>query len=220
MHGWKGIFLVVIGSVIFLWIVKAPVMSSYLTKKMGVDVSMSRISLWPSETKIYKFKVKNPRGFKTKAAFEAKEIILDYEAKKLLKDPAEIEEIAINSAFLSIEFSNPLGTKNNWTAIAEKMPKEKGKKEVVIHKLILNDLTVAISGLGLSGGSQTKKIPRLEFDEINSKKGFPTELLIKAIFQSAGIDQYIKDAFDPKNLLDQFLSPFSENREILQSASE
>jgi hypothetical protein len=63
--------------------------------------------------------------------------------------------------------------------------------------------------LGLSGSNQIKKIDRLEFNEINSREGFPTKQLINAIFQGAGLQDYIKNMLNPENVIKKFL--FSEN---------
>jgi hypothetical protein len=108
---------------------------------------------------------------------------------------------------LNIEFSNPLGTKNNWTAIGEGMGDQKGEKEVIIRKLILTNLNVKIRGLGLSIAPKTQHIDRLEFNDIDSSKGFPTKELIAKIFQGAGLQQYIQDLFNPGNLLEKFSNP-------------
>ncbi len=60
--------------------------------------------------------MKNPRGFKNHKAFLANTIDVEYQWDQLFKDPSVIELFALDQVFLGIEFSNPLGTKNNWTA--------------------------------------------------------------------------------------------------------
>lgn len=206
--GWKMILLIVLAAIVFLWLIKAPIMASYLTKKMRVPVSIGRISMWPSSTTIHNFKVTNPRGFKTRTAFQADKIQMNYQFDHLVGDPSEIDQILINDIFLSIEFSNPLGTQNNWTKISERMPKQKSQKNVIVHKLILTNMAVEIRGLGFIGKPQTRHIERLEFDEISSEKGFPTEQLVSAIFGGAGLRQYIEDAFNPAKTIEKFLNPF------------
>ncbi|MES2273680.1 MAG: hypothetical protein V4487_05775 [Chlamydiota bacterium] len=207
---WKLILLIIVGVIVFFWLIKAPIMSSYLTQKMGVPVSIGSISMWPSQTVIKNFRIKNPRGFKTRTAFEAERTEVDYNYKQLTSNPSEIDQILIDKIFISVEFSNPLGSQNNWTAIGAGMPKEERRnaKHVIIHKLILTNITIEIRGLGLLGKPQTRQIDRMEFDEIDSQKGFPTKDLISRIFKGAGIQQYIKDAFNPENIIDKVLNPF------------
>jgi len=211
---WKVIVLLIIGAVIFLWLIKAPIMSSYLTKKLGVPVSIGSIAIRPSQTKILDFKIKNPRGFKLRDALRAKETTIDYRFSKLRNNPSEIDQIVIDDIYLSIILTSPLGKDNNWSAIAAGMPKEEKKSdhEVIIHRLILTNLNVQIQGGKLIKAPSSKHIDRMEFREVSSQKGFPTKELIKEIFQGAGIDQYIKDALDPVKTLQKFVPGlFGEN---------
>lgn len=208
---WKIVVLMSVAFIIFIWLIKAPIMSWYLTDMIKVPVSMKSISMWPSQTIIRQFRVSNPRGFKNKSALEAKNTTIDYRFKQLMSNPTEIDLIKIDGIFLSIDCTNPLCSSNNWTAIGDRMAmkekkaeKKKGRK-VVLHKLILSDLTVEIRGLGINQPPQIKKIARLEFNEINSDKGFPTKKLIQAIFQGAGFDQFIKDTFNPENIIKPLL---------------
>lgn len=220
-YGWKIIVLLILGALVFLWLIKAPIMSSYLSDKMRVPVSIGKISMWPSQTTMKDFRIKNPHGFKTKTAFEVTKTLVQYQFSQLFGNPSVIDLIELDDIYLSVEFSNPLGTQNNWTAIGANMVKKERKtnQQVLIHKLVLNNLTVDIRGLGLVGAPQTKRIARLEFNEINSQDGFPTQELIKAIFGGAGIQQYIQNLLNPQNLLpDAVKQPLkffgSENLEI------
>lgn len=211
--GWKAVVLALIAVVLFFWLIKAPIMASYLTRKLGVDVSIGSISTWPSQTKMQNFRIRNPHGFKSKSAFKVDLTQIQYAFKKLWAEPTEIDLIDLENVFLSIEFTNPLGTSNNWTAISEQMPKTNMSHEVLIHKLILRNLSVEIRGLGLIGAPTTKTVPYMEFYEIDSKEGFPTKQLIQQIFGGAGLQQYIQDAFNPQKIIEKYL-PFklgSEN---------
>jgi len=204
---WKVLLLLILGAIVFFWLVKAPIMSWYLTKKMGVPVSISSISIWPSQTKIHDFKIRNPRGFKLKDALRAKTTTIDYRLDKLRGNPSEIDQILIDDIYLSIILTSPLGKDNNWSAIAAGMPPDDTKidHEVIIHRLILSNLNVEIQGGKLIKAPSSKHIDRMEFKEVSSKTGFPTKELIKEIFQGAGIDQYIKDALDPTKTLQKVI---------------
>lgn len=217
--GWikKGsvgfIFLVILGSVIALWFLKVPIMSAYLSNRLGIPVSMLGIKIRPSYTTITRFRIANPRSAKTKTAFASKKIRADYSVQELFGTPTTVDQISLNNVFLSIEFYNPLGTVNNWTEIAKNMPKKEGKKKgkgYLIRKLVINDLLVEIHGMGLGGllgKVETKRIPRLEFTNISSEEGFPTEQLIRAIFGRTGLDQYIKDLFSPGRIIPDAAKP-------------
>jgi hypothetical protein len=204
---WQLPLLILIGAVVFLWLVKAPIMSWYLTQKIGVPVSMSSISIRPTQTMIADFRIKNPHGFAIKNALTAQNTTIDYRTKQLFGDLSEIDLIQIDDISLSIILTSPTGDTNNWTAIGAGMPADDEKsnapeRDVVVHRLVLNNLNVQIQGgAKLLKLPPTKHIDQLVFNEVSSKKGFPTKELIKAIFQGAGIDQYIKQLFSPEKLL-------------------
>lgn len=205
---WKILLLIIVGGLIFLWLIKAPIMSWYLTDKLKVPTSMSSISIWPSQTTIRQFRILNPRGFKTRSAFEADETKIEYRLGQLRGNPSEIDRITVDGIYMSIECSNPMCSKNNWTAIGGRMAQNQQKaekREVVIHKFILSNMTVEVRGLGFGKPPFTKKIDYLEFDEVSSEKGFPTDKLIKAIFQGAGLQDYIPDFLNPQNAIKQLL---------------
>ena len=216
---WKIILLLIAGAIIFVWLIKAPIMSWYLTNKMGVPVSMSYVSIRPSQSKILDFKIKNPHGFKLREALKAGKTTVDYRFRQLFGNPTEIDEILVEDIYLSIILTSPLGGTNNWTAIATGMPSDDDKKsgpehEVLVHRLILSNLNVVIEGGKWIKAPPKKHIDRLEFHEVDSKTGFPTKELIKAIFQGAGIEQYIKDAFNPSKAFEQWVPGlFGENLE-------
>lgn len=205
----KMLLLIVMASLVFLWLIKTPIMAGYLTHKIHVPVSIGNVSIWPSQTNIRDFRIKNPHGFKTHSAFSVHQVDIFYDVHQLRQTPRHIQKIEMDDIFLSIEFSNALGTQNNWTVIGSKIPKEDSYsgKELIIDKLILTNLKIEIRGLGLIGAPQMQQIARLEFDQISSEKGFPTKQLIQQIFQSAGIQQYIKEAFNPENVIEKVLNP-------------
>lgn len=205
---WKIILLILIGSLIFLWLIKAPILSWYLSDKLKVPVSIGSISIWPSETTIRDFRIVNPRGFTMKSAFEADTTNIKYRWHNLRASTSEIDEIVVDGIFLGIECSNPLCRQNNWTAIGARMAKKEAnqkKRQEVIHKLILRNMTVEVRGLGIGKPPFTKKIDYLEFNEVSSEKGFPTDKLIKAIFQGVGLQDYIQDLLNPQNAIKKLL---------------
>ncbi|HEY4255269.1 MAG TPA: hypothetical protein VGM34_02855 [Chlamydiales bacterium] len=214
----KIVLLLIIAALVFLWLIKASLASSFLTDKMKVPVSLRSLAISPSEMLIEEFKIRNPRGFKMKDALKAEEIQVKYGWKKLFHNPSEIDVIEVKDIFLDVELSNATGTQNNWTAIGANIPSsDKPARELIIHKLILSNLTAEIRGVG---GSQTpivRKLDRLELDEIDSREGFPTKQLISAIFKGVGMEMYIKELINPQNIIKKALSPLrlgAENEEV------
>lgn len=204
-YGWKVVVLLVLAALVFVWLIRAPILSSYLTDKMGVPVSMRWIGIWPRHTNIHQFSIKNPPGYKGRA-FAAEEIGLSYTLKELFGNPTVIDEIEVKHSVIRIDLTNPVGSDNNWSALGKVMPKQKKPSHVIIRKLILTDFNVEVYGTNVFVKTKQTHFDRLEFDNIDSQQGFPTDQLIRMIFQSSGIDQYIQNLFlGPNSPIQQVL---------------
>jgi len=205
-----------IAFIVVIWLLKAPIISAYLSHKLGVNVSMNSAKISRSEMRIKKFKINNPIGARTNTAFLAKKINVNYLWKEIRANPGVINDIVLNDVFLGIELYNTSGSRNNWSQILANVDDEQDKdaKEMIVNHLIINNLSVNIRGKGLfSSWKKVKEIPRLEFRNISSKEGFPTEKLIEQIFDEADLGTYIKELVkQPTKVLDKVLSPFMQKK--------
>jgi len=210
------VIVAVISLIIAILLLKAPVISSYLSYKLGVNVSMRSVSISTGGMKITKFKINNPIGARTNTALSAKKINVDYEWQELRSDPGVIEDIEINDVFLGIELYNSSGSRNNWSQILATVDdnQDKDAKEMIIKRLVIKNLSVSVRGKGIfSSWQKIKEIPRLEFRDISSKEGFPTEKLIEQVFDEANLGTYIKELIkQPVKLLDKVISPFMKKK--------
>jgi hypothetical protein len=195
--GWKMSSLLLLGIGLFLWLVKGPIVAAWMSEQLKVPVSIGWISIGPFESSVRDFTIDNPKGFQNRHAFHAERMAMGYRLKEFWGAPETIDSIEMDHVTLSIEFINPLGTKNNWTEIAEAIGERKRKKkEVLVRQLTLTDVTIEIRGLGLSG-VQTKKVERFEISDISSDEGFPTEEMISQVFGGMGLHQYVQEVFLP-----------------------
>ncbi|NGX34166.1 MAG: hypothetical protein K1060chlam1_00516 [Candidatus Anoxychlamydiales bacterium] len=212
---WFIALFVIILVVVVVWIIKTPIIASYLSNKLKTDVSMSNIAISTKKMTIKNFRIKNPRGSKSRYAFIAKQIEVNYSFSKLMSSPSIVDSILVQDINLDIECSNPLCTKNNWTTIVDninaKERKSASKKEVILKTLSLKNMDVAITGLGLDF-NKTKKtnIPSIEFNNISNKTGFPTQQLIAAIFRSAGLKDYLKGILENQGFWEGVIKGFKE----------
>lgn len=207
------IFLLLIAGIIFLWLIKAPLMSRYLTKEMGVPVSVRTISMWPSMTTIRQFRISNPSGYPSRTAFEVDRTRVEYRWKALNANPHEIDLITLDDVFLYIFIKDASGKDNNWADIGAGMPerKERQGEGVLIHKLVLKNMTVKTEGPGAKalGVEGVQHFNQMEFEEIDSKEGFPTKELVSKIFQGAGLRQFIERFVNPTQQLQKVINnPF------------
>ncbi len=200
--------LIILGSFVFLWLIKAPIMSHYLTRVIGVHVKIRTISLWPTVTTMSHFRISNPQGYKTPTAFEVNKTQINYRWKALTGDPREIDLITLKGVFLNITLNSALPTDNNWTDIGAHLKRGEGK-EVLIHKLLLQDVTVKTEGKGakLLGIEGTQHFDQIVLNEIDSKKGFPTKELVSQIFEGIGLRQFIEKFLNPAKQIEKALSP-------------
>jgi hypothetical protein len=202
----------IIAFIIVIWVLKAPIISSYLSHKLGVNVSMGSVRISTTEMKIKKFKINNPIGARSNTALSSQNIKVSYTWNDLRSDPGIIDDIELNNVFLGIELYNATGTQNNWSQILANVDDEQDKdaKETIVKHLVINNLAVSIRGKGFfSSWKKIKEIPRLEFRNISSKDGFPTEELIEQIFDEANLGTYIKELIkQPTQVLDKIFSPF------------
>ena len=130
------------------------------------------------------FRIHNPKSFKNHTAFSAENGHILYRANHLFSTPSEIDLIELDNVELDIEFTNPLGTENNWTGLISKIKPRTGT--VVIHKFAINNLTVR-----KTDDSTPNHYSRIELEEVEGSGGFPTQELISEIFKAANIDRYL-----------------------------
>lgn len=210
----KSIFSVVaiiIVLVVIAFIFKTNIAASYLSSKLKTKVSIDKMSVSSTRLSISGFNIKNPtKGLKN--AFSAKELDVQYTFKALKEDPAVVEEIYIDNAYLGVVCANALCSNNNWTEIMHSMEKKKTSKKnnnFLIKRLIIRDLDVEIIGLGLKPNSKDKlHFSHMEFNNISSEEGFPTQQLVLEIFKSAGLNNYLKGFLEGKTGIEKFIDPF------------
>ncbi len=204
--GWKIAVLLILAVLVFFWLIRVPILNSALSNRLGVTISVKWVGLWPSRTKLHKFEIENPSGFKGNA-FEAKQVVCRYSLSELFGDPTVIDGIEIDHSILRIDFTNPMSTANNWTALGQMLHKQKSASKVLIRKLILTDFDVEIHGANYLARPKQTHFDTLEFDDISSQEGFPTARLVRLIFQSSGIDQFIENLFNPEKRIEEALTP-------------
>lgn len=198
----KHIAVIVLSVLVFLWVIKAPIWATWISHKVNLPIFIERISLGTSETLIHKLKVVNPWRFKMRTALKAKTAKISYESSDLRTDPVVFEAIEMDQVYISLEFPNEGTNNNNWTVLGKRILKGVNRKSkgVQIHKFILTNITIEIKGHSDLDG--VRKIDRIELDNIDSERGFPTQSLIEQVFQESGLAEFIEAVFYPE---EQFL---------------
>lgn len=202
---WKSIAVIVLSVGFFVWLTQAMILSSYISSKLRIPVSIDWVSISPGHTIMYDFKIRNPRGFKSRYALWAKTAIFDYEIKSFFKNPSLIEQVTLDSIRVVIDVVEPgVLSKNNWSALSDHMSKFLRGHGVEIHQIVLTNLSVEI----IEGNKYTTRtVDRVEIHNIGSKKGFPTEAVVQQIFTKSGLEMFIEGAFDPNEVLEGAFVP-------------
>lgn len=208
-------FFVILG---LIWFSMAPITSSYLSKKMGVPVTIGQILVWPKKTQIAQFRISNPEGYRSHTAFAADYVGIEYQWSSLMSDPVTIDSILLDDVVLNIQLDRLTADGNNWSVIASRVAAPKGN--VLIRTLKIKDLTVVVQGaaarsLNIAG---TRHFDELTFHDINSANGFPTKELIHKIFDDIGLKQYLQNLLDPIQQLKKTFKLFGVERDAEASS--
>ncbi len=204
---WSSFLYFFIGAVVFIWLLKVPFLSFYLTQKLRVPISLDWISIWPRETVMTRFQIDNPAGFPSGAALEADRVKISYNWRQLLSKESIIDRIAVDTIHLYIDFTNGDQSRNNWTALSDEMPKRQPGKNYLIRDLIFRNFTIEIRGLGIA--DIIRHVDFLEFSNVSSEDGFPTEELIHKMFGNLDLGKFIEDSFNPVHLIEDAADPLN-----------
>jgi len=214
------VLLIIAGFVILTlsWSSFPDIIASKLSEKMKVHVEIEDIHWGWNAIDIQKIEIGNPMGSILPKAFSAEQVLVKAPITNYLKNSIVIDEIDLNDLYVSLEFDSKGSKKGNWTTImgnmqgGKKTEKSTGSKAskpgktVLIKKLILTNINVAL--VYRQGGGPVQNlapIKRLEFDNVSSEEGLPTEQISNIIFQ-----QMLKQIFSIEglqNMLQDFLPP-------------
>lgn len=222
---WKtllGIFAGIFVTVILAWVLLAPIVSTYLSEKLGVKVMVGRIFVLPESFSISTFRIRNPQGFHHKNAFFARRIWIDYRFSEVMERPTHIRDISLKDIKIRVDFMDDVGLKNNWTEILGALQEKTGKnRPLKIDRMTFENINIEIWGRGFNAQLKRKiHFDKLTFQNINSKEGFPTTQIIAQMFQQLGIQNYIQHILSPTHFLHELFSPFFGKKKDAQNKFE
>lgn len=177
--------------------------AGHLSKRLKVPVSIEEVQITKESIDIHNLEIGNPRGYTLPKAFSAHNILIQAPLMRYLDEKIIIDAITVNTVYLGAEFDKPGSKNGNWTTLMQNFknsttpPKESKKgKTVLIKKLILTDIDV---DLAYKSGSipvkRLKPIPKIEFTNVTSEKGIPSEQITNLI-----IEQALRAIFDQENI--------------------
>ncbi len=219
-----SLIIVLFIALMIVWNFLPTWVSSTLSDKMKVAVSISDIGLAPSQIKIDDLKVGNPKGSILSKALTVDDIAIQAPLKRYLDKDIVIDMITMDDVYLGLEFDSKGSTNGNWTTIMNNLQKDtsSGKesdKSVLIRRLVLTNINVDL--VYRNEGSKVTKlkpIRRIELNDISSKGGMPTSQITNIVMR-----EVLRNVFTLENLqnmLKDVISPDQPPQDLLKSLKD
>jgi len=189
--------IIIIVILYFIGLSRGPdILANYLSKELGVTVSIESIKPGTKTFHVEMFEVANEPGYTLPKAFSAKTINLVAPITAFFAEPVNIEQIDVDGIYLGIEFDSTTSPTGNWTKLLSHYQSKahldaKDGKKVFIKKLVFTNIQADLIFHSQEGKIQKLPvIPRIELTNISTEGGFPIDQLTSSI-----LGQLIKQAF-------------------------
>lgn len=216
------LIVVVIGVGYLAYDNAATILSKIISHKTRVAVTMDSIDFKREEFTIHNLQMANPKGTRLPTALRVQTIDVKAPYKHYFKNPIEIDEIHLDSLYVNIQIYNKDQTEGNWQTIMGNVAHDNKsplsvEREAIIKRLLLTNIRI---DLILSDGKlhQLSPIEKIEFQDITSEKGIPTqeiaEIIVQKMMHSIFLKQGLKTIIEaPVNVIKGFFPFFGHQSE-------
>ncbi|MDN3505200.1 MAG: hypothetical protein P0S95_06480 [Rhabdochlamydiaceae bacterium] len=209
-----GAVIIIFVAISLCYTLLPSIVSHSLSKRMEVSVSIGGISLGTSKIGINAIYIGNPPNSILPQALKVDKIQVDIPASHFFHKKIVIPYLGLNDIYLGLEFNSQSDRQGNWTYIMKNLSDSnsnssdaKSDVEVMIKRVVLNNLTVAIVYKDQPKNIKTVQIPSLEFTDVSSKGGIPsaqiTQLIMRhalqQVFSKENLQNMIKDVLSPNS---------------------
>lgn len=222
-------FVVVISlAAILFWNIFPSFLSHQLSKQAGVSVTIADVHLSPKQINIDGIKVENPSTYsKTDHALSVDAIDVHVPLTRFLDKQIVIDELAMNTVYIGLEFDSPTSKNGNWTTImnhiSQSTEKERDQAQpkeettsVLIKKLVITDLQIELAyKTGNKPNKKLRPIDRLELTNISSEGGIPTAQIMNIIMQETLRNIFSKEGL--QNMLDGIANPQDTSESVIDA---
>ena len=185
MRKWLGgctavILIALIGTLFFGWKQLPRWLSSHLSEKMGVAVSIQTMTLAPSSLGVYELVINSPKGCILPRAFTAKEIKVDAPLTRYLRQDVVIDKVVLQDVYMGLELTSTTNSQGNWSVIMDNLNRSL-QENPSNGKVLIKELTVRNLQIDLvfrQGNRQVKRlkpIPVMSFQNVSSETGLPLD---------------------------------------------
>jgi len=203
------IIIVIIAVIVIIfvgWSRVPDMIANSLSKKMKVPVEIEDVHLSMRSIEIDKMEIGNPKGSILPKAFSADKIFIQAPLMNYMSKHIVIDEVDISNTYLGLEFEYMGSKKGNWSTIMNNFKEsttpsskeQKNPRTVLIKKLIVTNLNIDLVYEKGGGKIQRlKPVDRMEFDNVSSEGGLPTEQITRLI-----VNHMLRQVFSLENLQD------------------
>ncbi len=172
---WQSLLYFVIALSSFVWLVKVPVLTHYLTEELGVPVSIEWVSIWPTETTMHHFTIEGPKQHRSAALLKAQKVVCRY---LWSRGEVDIRDLEFDGVTIYLEL---VSGKSNWDEVLEELLLPKVSVPVVVRSCTMTHVTLELRD---SEGSVSRRfVNRFEIRDLRSEEGFPTREFLQLIYQ-------------------------------------
>lgn len=188
----------------FFWNMVPGIISSKLSKSMGVPVQILSLSRPPQDIKVKGVTIQNPAGSILKKALTIQSMNTDMSYFDLLDKKIVIDNVDLNNVYLGLEFNSQFSSHGNWTTIMSNLDHSnksspntsKSSKAVLIKTLTIRNLKIdLIYKSDPKKVIHLKPIQHLVIRNVGSDNGNLAEQLTQII-----LHEMLKNVFSEENL--------------------
>ena len=199
-----AVILVIAGLGYLAYLNSSMILAEIISKKTMTPVSIKDV-IWEKDSfTIDDIMIANPKPARLPAAMRVKSVKVDAPYKQYFEDPILINQIHLDNVYVNIQIYNKDQTEGNWQTLMGNMAVDYKsplsiERSALIKKLILTNIQI---DLILSDGKlhHLSPIERLEFDNISSDKGIPTqeisEIIVQKMMQSIFLKKGLKSIIE------------------------
>ena len=218
-----GLLVVLFILLIIGWNMLPGMVSSKLSERAKVAISIRDIGLSPWSISINRLKVANPSGSILPEALKISNIDINVPMTHFFHKEIVIPTMTLDQVYLALEFDSPKSTNGNWTTIMGNLTSDNGgpsssKKDdsdrsVLIKHLVLTNVEVDLAYKSTEKVQRLAPISRIDLYDISSTGGIPSAQIMNIV-----MEQILRNVFSKENLrnmLQDVLTPGSKSNQFL-----
>ncbi len=192
--------------------------SKELSEKLNVPVHIESITPSLDAIEIAEIEIANPENSHFPAALRVKKTTIEAFITNYLSEKITIDEIDLDTVYVSLEFDSAKGTSGNWSQLmnnlkANQTPSENKNNSVSIKKIKIKNIQVDLFYKDTHTTRTLPVIKEISLKNINNQTGFPLDQIMQSVLGEMLTSIFIQENL--KNMIDGILAPKNEIQSLL-----